>query len=271
MYLSVIQHVTFIVTEVIFEHSLFTFTQLCCLTRISCLGSGSAWLSCCSLVCPLDGAILKHLTLLLPHKVCRRGNCGNHLNWKQLVKLESHISGVKLFFILTFPDACQRTHTPACVCVCVSVCQRLFWPLTTSTFLSCVFDSTLSPDRTCRLSIFLFSFQDLPGTVVPSVQLLPLNYESDQHQQEVTGRGLFMIHCIVKLRLLKYIHFSFHLDARARNRMGASENAEEHISSWENQATLRCFFIYLSIFKSNNLFIYYYQKDIFHLCFLKRL
>ena len=129
MYLSVIQHVTFIVTEVIFEHSLFTFTQLCCLTRISCLGCGSAWLSCCSLVCPLDGAILKHLTLLLPHKVCRRGNCGNHLNWKQLVKLESHISGVKLFFILTFPDACQRTHTPARVCVCVWVCVRDYFGL----------------------------------------------------------------------------------------------------------------------------------------------
>ena len=28
-------------------------------------------------------------------------------------------SGVKLFFLLTFLDACQRTHTPACVCVCV--------------------------------------------------------------------------------------------------------------------------------------------------------
>lgn len=168
MYLSIIQHVTFTVTKVIFKHGFFTLTQVWIWVKHlntstfnqsgPRVGSGSACLSCCSLMCPLDGAILKHLTLLLPHKVCRRGNWGNHLNWKQLVKLESHISGVKLFFILTFPDACQRTHThtllPARVCVCV--CQRLFWPLTTSTFLSCVFDSTLSPDRTCGLSFCFF-------------------------------------------------------------------------------------------------------------------
>lgn len=48
-------------------------------------------------------------------------NKGEHLNLKRLMKLESHISAVKLLF-LTFTGACQRTHTPARprVCVCTS-------------------------------------------------------------------------------------------------------------------------------------------------------
>lgn len=256
MYLSIIQHVTFTVTKVIFKHGFFTLTQVWIWVKDlntstfnqsgPRVGSGSACLSCCSLTCPLDGAILKHLTLLLPHKVCRRGNWGNHLNWKQLVKLESHISGVKLFFILTFPDACQRTHTHSCPRVCVCVCQRLFWPLTTSTFLSCVFDSTLSPDRTCGLS-FCF-FQDLPGTVVPSMQLLPLNYESVRSASTGSDRMWLvydLLHC--EAAIIKICTFQLPLgctstkqDERLRERGGTyklmrkSHNSEMFVYLFEH-------------------------------------
>lgn len=137
-------------------------------------------------------------------------------------------------------------HTHSCLCVCV--CQRLFWPLTTSTFLSCVFDSTLSPDRTCRLLFFLKIFsRTFQERLFPQCSCcLWIMNQSHQYQQETTGRGLFMIYCIVNLRLLKkiYIDFSFQLDTWARNRMSASENVEEHISLWENLATLRCLIIW---------------------------
>lgn len=71
------------------------------------------------------------------------------------------------------PDASQRTHTPAFTWMCVWVCVIILASYT-NTFLSCMFDSTLSPDRTCRL------FRVLPGTVVPTVQLLHLIHESVQ-------------------------------------------------------------------------------------------
>lgn len=264
MYLSIIQHVTFTVTKVIFKHGFFTLTQVWIWVKDlntstfnqsgPRVGSGSACLSCCSLTCPLDGAILKHLTLLLPHKVCRRGNWGNHLNWKQLVKLESHISGVKLFFILTFPDACQRTHThtllPARVCVCVCVTDYFGLLLRAHSCHVCLTALCHQIGPVGFLFVFSRTFQEL---FFPACSCcLWIMNQSDQHRQEATGCGLFMIYCIVKLRLLKYVHFSFHLDARARNRMSASESVEEHISLWENRTTLRCLFIYLNIFNSSN-------------------
>lgn len=78
-------------------------------------------LCCCSLVCPLDGAILKHLTLLLPPRVCRRGNWGksSELETARETGITHLVASSCFSSSLSSMHASAHTLLPVCVCVCV--------------------------------------------------------------------------------------------------------------------------------------------------------